>query len=207
MRARRACVALLTLGAALFESRGAVARESKEYGVSTPTGRDIYQHNTTFSDAKDTRDRDLVIEVAVGAGPEGNLGILLGWINKPVRGLEYYLGFGYEITPARHYTGAVRYLFNIDGWRPFISAGYLYNDAYGLGTYSHNVFAELGYSWVLHHTYHLTLGFGIRRILHVGVREDSILRGRDVDDVWLERELEAISPWVPQAALRFSRAF
>jgi hypothetical protein len=207
MPARRACAAFLVLGATLFASRGGAARESKQYGVSTPAGRDIYRTRTTFSEAKDTRDRDFVIEVAVGSGPEGNLGILLGWINKPVRGLEYYLGFGYEVTPSRHYTGAVRYLFNIDGWRPFIGAGYLYNDAYALRTYSHNVFAELGYSWVLHHTYHLTLGLGVRRILHVGVHDDSLLHGRDVDQAWLERELEAISPWVPQAALRFSRAF
>ena len=101
MHVRRTCAAALVLGAALLESRSAAARESKEYGVSTPSGRDIYRQHTTFSDAKDTRDRDFVIEVAVGSGPEGNLGILLGWINKPVRGLEYYLGFGYEITPAR----------------------------------------------------------------------------------------------------------
>jgi hypothetical protein len=207
MPARRACAAFLVLGATLFASRGGAARESKQYGVSTPAGRDIYRTRTTFSEAKDTRDRDFVIEVAVGSGPEGNLGILLGWINKPVRGLEYYLGFGYEVTPSRHYTGAVRYLFNIDGWRPFIGAGYLYNDAYGLGTYSHNVFAELGYSWVLHRTYHLTLGLGFRRILYVGIRDDSFLHGGDVDQAWLQRETDAISPWVPQAALRFSRAF
>ena len=207
MPSYRACTALLVLATAILAPRVAAARESKEYGIRTPAGRDIYRSSTTFSDAMDTRDRDFVIEVAVGSGPEGNLGLLFGLINKPVRGLEYYLGFGYEITPSRHYTAAVRYLFNIDGWRPFIGAGYLFNDAYGLGTYSHNVFGELGYSWVLHHTYHLTIGLGVRRILYVGFREDSYLYGGDVDQAWLEREREAISPWVPQAALRFSRAF
>ena len=67
--------------------------------------------------------------------------------------LEYYIGVGFEVNPARHYTGAVRYLFNIDGYRPYIGAGYLFDDLYAIGTYSHNVFGEIGYSWVLHRTF------------------------------------------------------
>jgi hypothetical protein len=197
LAAAAACSALATPAAA----------GAKEYGYSTPLGRDIYKDNTTFSKARDTQSRQLVIEVAVGSGPEGNLGLLLGLINLPLRGLEYYLGFGLEVTPSRHYTATVRYVFNIDGWRPFAGLGYLYNDVYGIGTYSHNVFAEVGYKWIVHQTYHLTLGVGVRRLLDASTREDSLLRGGDVDQAWLERELDSLNPWVPQAALRFSRAF
>jgi hypothetical protein len=202
---RAACAIASAL--ACFALAAPAAAGAKEYGYSTPSGRDIYQESTTFGRARHTQGRGFVVEVAVGSGPEGNLGLLLGLINLPLRGLEYYAGFGLELTPSRHYTGTVRYLFNIDGWRPFIGGGYLYNDVYGIGTYSHNVFAEVGYKWVLHQTYHVTLGIGVRRLIDAGTREDSILRGADVDQAWLDRELDSLNPWVPQAALRFSRAF
>jgi hypothetical protein len=180
---------------------------AKNYGFHSPGGREIYDKRESFSEATITERRQFVIEVAVGAGPEGNLAMLLGWINQPVHGLEYYLGVGFELNPARHYTAAVRYLFNIDGYRPYIGLGYLFNDLYAVGTYSHNVFGEVGYSWVLHRTYHLTLGAGVRRILDVEVRDDSPLRAHDVDPELLNEQLDAIAPWVPTFALRFSRAF
>jgi hypothetical protein len=185
----------------------ALPASGKETGFSSPGRREIYDSNESFAEATRTRNRQFVIEVAAGAGPEGNLGALLGWLNQPVRGLEWYIGFGVELNPARHYTGGVRYMFNIDGYRPYVALGYLFVDLYELGTYSHNAFAELGYSWVIHETYHLTLGAGLRRILRIGVREDSTLRGSDVDPVLLDEQLDAVSPWVPTLALRFSRAF
>ncbi|MCA9628257.1 MAG: hypothetical protein KC766_11350 [Myxococcales bacterium] len=181
--------------------------DAKDYRISTPGGHAIYDEQETFADAVDQRSRRFVVEAAVGAGPEGNVGMLLGYINWPVRGLEYYLGFGLESNPARQYTGAVRYLFNIDGYRPYVSLGYLFKDAYALGTYTHNVFGEVGYSWVLHRTYHLTAGVGVRRILSVQVRDDSPLRGSDVDPQLLDDEIDGIARWVPTFALRFSRAF
>ncbi|MGE0326319.1 MAG: hypothetical protein AB7K71_40055 [Polyangiaceae bacterium] len=181
--------------------------QAKDYRLSSPGGRSIYDEEETFAEVVDQRSRRFVVEAAVGAGPEGNVGMLLGYINFPVRGLEYYLGFGLESNPARQYTGAVRYLFNIEGYRPYVSLGYQYKDAFSIGTYSHNLFGEVGYSWVLHRTYHLTAGVGVRRILSVQVREDSPLRGSDVDPQLLDDELDGIARWVPTFALRFSRAF
>lgn len=195
--------ALLLLAGTLV----APAASAKEHGFRSPGGRRIYGEQESFGSVTDTRNRQFVIEVAVGAGPEGNLGVLLGWLNQPLRGIEWYAGVGVEANPARRYTGAVRYLFNIDGYRPYLGLGYLYNDLYELGTYSHNLFAEGGYSWVLHETYHLTLGIGVRHILHIGVRDDSPLKEPDVDPELLDEQLRDVSPWVPTAALRFSRAF
>jgi hypothetical protein len=60
---------------------------------------------------------------------------------------------------------------------------------------------------VLHETYHLTLGAGLRRILQLRVRDDSPLRESDVDPVLLDEQLDSVNPWVPTIALRFSRAF
>jgi hypothetical protein len=196
-----------SLAPALVLGLLAAPAHAKELGFRSPGGREIYDPEESFGVSSNTRRRQFVIEVAVGAGPEGNLGALLGWLNQPVRGLEWYLGFGVEVNPARHYTGAVRYLFNIDGYRPYIGAGYSFVDLYELGTHSHNAFAEVGYSWVLHETYHLTLGAGLRRILQLRVRDDSPLRESDVDPVLLDEQLDSVNPWVPTIALRFSRAF
>jgi hypothetical protein len=203
MRTRTA-LALSTACLALGLASSAAA---KSVGYRTPGGREIYDRRDRFGAATHTHTRQFVLEVAVGAGPEGNLGLLLGWLNKPIRGLEWYAGIGFEVNPARHYTGSVRYMFNIDGYRPYIGAGYLFHDLYEVGTYSHNVFGEVGYSWVVHRTYHLTLGIGVRRILHIGVRSDSTLRAADVDQALLDEQIESVAPWVPTLALRFSRAF
>jgi hypothetical protein len=180
---------------------------AKEYGYRSPGGREVYDDEDTFADATNTRKRRLVLEVALGAGPEGNIAALLGLLNAPVRGLEWYVGVGWEFNPARHYTFSARYLFNIDGYRPYVGLGYLYDDLYVLRTYSHNVFAEAGYSWVLHDTYHLTAGVGVRRILHIGIHDDSLLRDEDVDQELLDEQTESVSPWVPTFVVRFSRAF
>lgn len=185
----------------------AVPLQAKDYGVRTPGGRAIYEADETFHEALDHRGRDFVIEVATGLGPEGTFGALLGWINKPVRGLEYYLGFGIDLAPARNYTAAVRYVANIDGYRPYASLGYDFHETYAIGSYSHNAFTEIGYSWVLHRTYHLTAGLGIRRILYVGIEADSILRQSDADPGLLHEAESDVASWVPMVALRFSRAF
>jgi hypothetical protein len=201
LRPRSSALAALALAAISGPAR------AKEIGFRSPGGREIYDENEQFGGVTETGRRQFVIEVAVGAGPEGNLGVLLGWINQPVRGLEWYAGAGLEVNPAIHYTLGSRYLFNIDGYRPYVGAGYLYNDLYELRTYSHEVFAEVGYSWVLHDTYHLTAGIGVRHILYIGIRSDSPLRDSDVDPALLEEQRDDVSPWVPTAALRFSRAF
>jgi hypothetical protein len=180
---------------------------AKNHGVSSPGGRTIYDAEESFHEALDQDVRQFVVEVAAGAGPEGNLGLLLGWLNKPVRGIEFYAGIGFEANPATQYTGAVRYLFNIDGYRPYVGVGYLFKDLYVLRTFSHNVFAEAGYSWVLHRTYHLTAGFGVRYIASVGIRSDSPLLGDDVDAAFLEEQENSLARWVPTAVVRFSRAF
>ena len=192
------------IAALLFASATA---QAKDFGFRSPGGREIYDEEDRFGTATSTRQRQFVIEVAIGAGPEGNLGALLGWLNQPVRGLEWYAGIGVEVNPATHYTLASRYMFNIDGYRPYVGLGYLYSDLYELGTYSHNAFAEVGYSWVLHETYHLTLGAGVRRILYIGIRPDSPLNDSDVDQALLAEQRDDVSPWVPTIALRFSRAF
>lgn len=180
---------------------------AKQFGVATPEGRHIYGPDEQFGSVSNTANRDFVVEVAVGAGPEGNLGVLLGWLNQPIRGLEWYAGVGVEANPATQYTGAVRYLFNIEGYRPYVGVGYLYKDLTTLRTYTHNVFGEVGYSWKVHRTYHLTLGVGVRRILYLGIRDDSPLAGPDVDPALLDGERERMTRWVPTIALRFSRAF
>jgi len=197
----------VSLGAAMSALLFGLPAAAKSVGYRSPGGREIYDPRDRFGTVTYTNQREFVLEAAVGAGPEGNLGLLMGWLNKPFRGLEWYAGIGFEVNPARHYTGAARYLFNIDGYRPYVGAGYLFHDLYAVGTYSHNVFGEVGYSWILHRTYHLTAGVGVRRILHIGVREDSTLRAADVDPVLLDEQLDSVAPWVPTFALRFSRAF
>lgn len=196
--------ALLLALALLFVSHAA---EAKDYGIRTPGGRHIYDDDEEFANVTNTRLRRFVVEAVVGAGPEGNIGALIGWLNQPVRGIEIYAGFGLEANPARHYTAAVRYVFNIHGYRPYVSLGYLFNDLYVLRTYSHNVFFETGYSWVLHDTYRLTAGLGLRYIPKVNIREDSPLRADDVDPVLLREQQDSVFPIVPTFALRFSRAF
>lgn len=180
---------------------------AKEIGLHSPGGKTIYDANETFSEVDDTRKRRFVVETVTGVAPEGNIGMLIGWLNQPVRGFEYYAGFGYEVNPAMAFTLSARYVFNISGYRPYVSLGYAYKDLSGIGTFNHNVFGELGYSWVLHHTYHLTAGVGLRRIVHIGIKDDSPLNAPDVDRAFLESETDNVARWAPLLSLRFSRAF
>ncbi len=197
----------LLLGVGLAFWLGTSTATAKRYGVSSPGGRRTYDEYERFDEALDQNRRHFVVETAVGLGPEGHLGLLLGWLNQPVNGLEYYVGFGYESNPARHYTGTVRYAPNIHGFRPYVALGYLYKDLTVLRTYSHNVFGEIGYSFKIHQTYRLTAGVGVRYIAHLGIHNDSPLMDDDVDPVLLKEQQDSIERWVPMGALRFSRAF
>ncbi|MEQ8276231.1 MAG: hypothetical protein RMA76_24700 [Deltaproteobacteria bacterium] len=185
-----------------------VSAFAKSHAFRTPSGRQIYDDSETIGDVLDQNQRQFVIEAAVGAGPEGNLGIVAGWLMPQVKGLELYAGVGVEAAPAVHLTLSLRYLMNFGGYRPYIGAGYLLNLLPELGTASQNVFGEVGYSWALAHTYHLTLGVGVRWLLGVSVvDDDSILSSQQVDPRFLDEQIDAIPTWVPTVALRFSRAF
>lgn len=171
----RPWVVAVGLGLYAFALPRGVEAEGRRYAVGSPGGRSIYTEDETFQDAVNQNTRRFVLEMALGSGPEGNLGMLFGFLNFPVRGLEYYLGFGLEFNPSRQYTGSVRYVFNIEGYRPYASLGYLYRDLYTLRTFDHDVFAEVGYKWVIHSTNHLTAGVGLGsfgsesvRIRHLG---------------------------------------
>lgn len=181
--------------------------DAKSYGLHSPQGREIYEVDERFDDVVNTRLRRFVVEAAVGSGPEGNIAALVGLLNWPLRGIEYYGGFGLELNPSRNYTFAVRYAFNLRGYRPYVSLGYLFRDVYEVGTYSHSAFFEAGYSWVLHQTYRLTAGLGVRYLADIELRDDSPLRGPQIDQALLADETERVFPWTPTIALRFSRAF
>ena len=198
---------LFSLAVLLAALAGARPCQAKEYGFHTPTGRHIYGVDEEFANVGNTRLRRFVVEAAAGAGPEGNVAALVGLINWPVRRLDLYAGFGYEFNPTRHYTFSVRYTFNLNGYRPYVSAGYLYNDVYRLRTFTHEAFAEFGYTWVIHETFRLSLGVGTRYRLYLGVREDSRLNGEQVDRELLREQREDVFPLVPTLTLRFSRAF
>ncbi len=197
----RALLALL-----LFLAPASAA--AKSYAFRTPSGRTIYDDNETLGDVLDQNQRQFVVEAAVGAGPEGNLAMVAGWLMPQVKGLELYAGVGIEAAPAVHLTLSLRYLMNFGGYRPYVGGGYLLNLLTDLGTASQNVFAEVGYSWALFHTYHLTLGVGVRYLLRVDVvDDDSILNSQQVDPRFLDEQLSSIPTWLPTFALRFSRAF
>jgi hypothetical protein len=181
--------------------------EAKETGVHSPNGKRIYTPSERFGEVLDQNRRRWVIEAVVGHGPEGNLGLSLGRLNVGVRGLELYAGVGYAFTPARQFTGSVRYLFNIYGFRPYLAAGYLLRDNYVLELFSHNVTGEAGYSWRIHHTYHLTAGVGARYILSTHLDAESPLTTAEIDPELLADQTSALDPWSLQAVLRLSRAF
>lgn len=185
----------------------AAPAEARQFGVQTPAGRRIYGPDERFADALEHKRRVVVSEVAVGAGPEGNLALLFGVLNVPIRRLDLFAGVGLEANPAALFTGSARYTFNIDGFRPYIALGYLHKLTYEVGLASHNVFMEIGHTWVLHRTLRFSLGVGMRRILDTRLTEDSALSGPDADPAAVRHELARVDPWLPLAALRFSRAF
>jgi hypothetical protein len=180
---------------------------ARQFGYQSPAGRRIYGPRERFGEALEHKRRVVVSEVAVGAGPEGNLAVLLGCLNVPVRRLDLFAGVGIEANPAALFTGSARYTFNFDGIRPYVALGYLYKLTYEVGVESHNVYVELGHTWVIHRTLRFSLGVGLRRIIDTRLTEDSSLRGPDSDPAAVEAELQRIQPWLPLGAIRFSRAF
>ncbi len=180
---------------------------ARQFGYQSPAGRRIYGARERFGEALEHKRRVVVSEVAVGAGPEGNLAVLLGCLNVPVRRLDLFAGVGIEANPAALVTGSGRYTFNFDGIRPYIALGYLYKLTYEVGVASHSVYVELGHTWVIHRTMRFSLGVGLRRIIDTRLTEDSSLRGPDSDPAAVQAEIERIEPWLPLGAIRFSRAF
>jgi hypothetical protein len=180
---------------------------AKEIAIHSPSGRRIYDQDETFEAVLDQNRRRFIVEVAAGAGPEGNLAMSLGWLVRELKGLELYAGVGLEVNPAVHWALSARYLMNFGGYRPYVGAGYFLNHLTALETISHNVFVEAGYSWVIHRTFHVTIGVGVRRLLTVVIDEDSPLEDPDIDRAFLDEQLANIDPWLPTVALRFSRAF
>lgn len=190
-----------------WEGSGRDVGGAKSLGIHTPHGRAIYRPDETFADIVDSRRRIFVIEAAAGLGPEGNLGLVAGYMPKQIHGIEFYGGAGFEANPAYRVTGAVRFLFNIRGYRPYFGAGYFFKNAYEIDTYSHNGFLEAGYSFKLKSTNHLTIGMGISRLVYAGVRKSSVLRGPDVDAASLEEQIRRIPPYQPLLVVRVSHAF
>lgn len=184
-----------------------VTATARQFGHQSPSGRRIYGPRERFAEALEHRRRVVVSEVAVGAGPEGNLAVLIGCLNVPVRRLDLFAGAGIEANPATLFTGSARYTFNFDGIRPYVALGYLYKVTYEVGLASHNAYVELGHTWVLHRTLRFSLGVGLRRILDTRLTEDSALAGPDTDPGLVDAELQRIEPWLPLGAIRFSRAF
>ena len=180
---------------------------AKEIGLHSPTGRDIYRPEETFGEVLQQDRRNFVVEVVVGIAPEGNLAANLGWLMPVPHGLELYLGGGLQLNPSYQLSAVLRYLMNFSGYRPYLALGYMHQELYLLGTDSENLVVETGYKWVLEHTYHFTLGIGLRTLLHVGVQSDSPLKENDVDPVLLQEQIDEVYPFVPTVALRFSRAF
>ncbi len=188
---------------ALAASRPAVAKELK---FSTP-GRNIYGSHETFGAALDQGMRTHVIEVAMGSGPEGNLGVTVGWLlNKP-EGLEFYAGFGFRVAPAFHYTLSARYFLPIGRYHYYVGGGYVFQQIAPLGLYSHSGFTEVGHKWIVRRTYHMTLGIGYQRILARTLDDGSYLRGPQLDPEFVDRELDSVNPNRYLLCLRFSRAF
>lgn len=204
MSTRGQLAALSTLAAGLLL---APAAAGKQTGLHSPGGREIYGRDESFAEVVEQKRRNFVVEVVTGIAPEGNLGMLLGVINRPLRGLEFYGGVGWEATPALNFPLSARYWFDVLGLRPFVSMGYTYRTLEEIGVVSHNAFAEAGYKWQLHQTYHLTLGVGVRRPLVVFTTSDSPLNGPSIDRRLLDDQLEDSKSWVPTASLRFSHAF
>ena len=95
---------LLALGLVL----SATTAHAKEFGFSTPS-RSIYEENEKFSTTIDQNRRKWVVEVAVGSGPEGNLGVALGYLANVPQGFELYIGTGTRTGPIQHSTAAFRY--------------------------------------------------------------------------------------------------
>src|SRR5262249_48634258 len=102
------------VGLALAGALVAGEADARQVGLHSPTGRRIYEPTERFDEVIEHKRRVVVSEVAVGAGPEGNLAMLLGVLNVPVRRLDLFAGVGIEANPAALCTGSARYTFNFD---------------------------------------------------------------------------------------------
>jgi hypothetical protein len=198
-----------------------VEAHAKQFGVHSPTGRRIYGPGERFGKVVPQGERTLVSEVAIGSGPEGNVGVLLGWLNFPFRKLDIYGGVGIEANPAWSLTASLRYTFKFacdtivvgdevqqaNCYRIYLSGGGIRKDTYEVGILSHSVFSEVGYTEVIRRTYRASVGVGLRWTLARHVVSDSPLRGPQIDPVELSGQLDEVSPIVLLLSLRFSRAF
>lgn len=190
--------------ACLWQASPAAARN---FGLHSPGGRSIYRPQDTLQSAADYAKRQSVLEAVFGYAPEGNIGLSVGWLLPKPHGLELYGGLGLQLNPSFQLLVSARYLMNIRGYRPYIGAGYLSSWLTDIGTRSDQVFAEVGYSFKVRSTYHLTIGVGVRYLIETYVLPNSPLRNSDIDPVLRDKELDNIRPWAPTVAFRFSRAF
>jgi hypothetical protein len=97
------------------------AAQARQFGIQSPSGRRIYTPRERFDELVEHRRRIIVSEVAVGAGPEGNLALLLGVLNLPVRRLDLFAGVGIEANPAALFTGSARYTLQLGPVRPYVA--------------------------------------------------------------------------------------
>lgn len=206
MRYASATVLVLTmLGTGLVAATPASA---KEHSIRTPSGRTIYEPHETFAEALDQTRRNFVMEVVLGYAAEGNLGINLGWLFPYVKGLEFYVGVGLQINPSVNLHISTRYFPPIDNsFRPFLSVGFQRIFFTDLLVAANNLTMEIGHKWVIHTTYHLTIGVGVRYLAGINIFSGSIYQGSDIDRDFLEDEIQGTTRWVPTLAIRLSRAF
>ncbi len=180
---------------------------AKRFGFATPKRR-IYDSNESFGEMLDQDRRKWVAEVAVGSGAEGNLGFSIGYLLNVPQGFELYAGFGTRNGPVLHYTGSFRYFLPFfNRHRGYVGGGYLLQQHPHLEMLSHNVFSDVGYKWIVKHTFHITFSVGLQYNLDRSVSSGSVLRGDDVDPDFLQQNLDDIPDYRFLAALRFSRAF
>lgn len=182
------------------------AAEAKRFGYSTP-GRSIYGHDESFGAVLDQNRRKWVVEVGLGYGAEGNLGISIGYLLNIPQGIELYTGFGTRIGPVVHNTASVRYFLPVFAYRAYVGAGYLLQNDTNIDLTSHSVYTEIGYKWIVRHTFHVTLAVGAQRVLARSVDDGSPLKDPDVNPMFLEQSLDNVGNYRGLVALRFSRAF
>lgn len=197
---RRLVVAVVTLAAI------AGGADAKRFGYSTP-GRSIYGHDETFGDVLDQNRRKWVVELGVGDTPEGNLGISLGYLLNIPQGFELYVGFGSRLGPVLHTTASFRYFLRFSRFRAYVGGGYLFQNSTNIDLFSHNGYAEVGYKWIIRHTFHFTVAIGAQRVISRSVRDGSPLKEPDVDPMLLQKQLDSTGDYRALVAFRFSRAF
>lgn len=179
--------------------------QAKKVGLSSP-GRTIYKNAETFAEVLDQNRRKWVVEVALGNGPEGNLGISLGYLSNKPQGLEFYLGYGTRTGPSLHTTASLRYFLPFLRYRAYVGTGYSLQRDTKIGFGTHNAFSEVGYKWILRHTFHMTVSAGVQRRLSSYISDDSVFNDPDVDPDFLQREIDESADYRVLFALRFSRA-